>query len=254
MQRHLRALAETIADRAGYRIIPKWRLTTHQIASHLAHLFSILNIDMVFDVGANEGQYHDFLRGEVGFNGRIWSFEPIPELAGQLQERAKADPGWRIFNTALGASAGTLPLNIMQSSDFSSFLAPTTTHTTKFKDANIVARQQAVPVITLDSLWAEYASDLAGTGFYLKMDTQGFDLEVLKGSQASLARIAALQTELSITAIYDGMPSYVDVLQYLENNNFSPSAFFPVGDTQPYKIVELDCCMVNNRINPGAIT
>jgi FkbM family methyltransferase len=248
LQNRLKALVETLADRAGYRIIPKWRLKNHVFADHLIALFSVLHTDIVLDVGANRGQYHDFLRDHVGFTGPIWSFEPIPELASQLELRAKSDPAWRIFHTALGATAGTLALNVMQSNQFSSFLLPTDEHTTLYQDSNAVARRQDVPVTTLDALFAEHAADFAGANIYLKMDTQGFDLEVLKGGQTSLPRIAALQTELCITPIYQGMPSYIDVLQYLERSGFSPSAFFAVNDTEPHKTVELDCCMVNNRM------
>ncbi len=70
-------------------------------ASHLARLFARFDVDCVFDVGANSGQYADRLRSKVGFHGVIVSFEPVPALASRLREKAERDPQWLIEECAL---------------------------------------------------------------------------------------------------------------------------------------------------------
>ena len=79
------------------------------------------NIDCILDVGANVGQYHDFLRDKVLYGGPIVSFEPVGRNIDRLHERARFDSAWRIEGYALGAAEGTLPLNVMVSDQFSLF-------------------------------------------------------------------------------------------------------------------------------------
>jgi hypothetical protein len=59
---------------------------------HLRKLFSKCNIDCVFDVGANYGQYARMLRDAVGFKGLIISFEPIAAAAAALRREFRNEP------------------------------------------------------------------------------------------------------------------------------------------------------------------
>lgn len=86
------------------------------------------------------------------------------------------------------------------------------------------------------------------SNIYLKIDTQGYDREVLKGASDSLDRISAIQTEMSVTAIYDGMPGYIEMLNFLGNKNFVPSGFFPVNPKPALQLIEFDCCLVNSNL------
>src|SRR5262245_42623283 len=112
------------AHAIGYTVVPNWRMQRHPQTDYLQKLFALLAIDCVLDVGANLGQYRDFLRDEVGFRGTIVSFEPIPAHAQAMRERSTHDASWIVENCALGASPGTAKLNVMSSTTFSSFLKP----------------------------------------------------------------------------------------------------------------------------------
>ena len=67
-----------LAHRMGYEIVPAWRMRGLSFARHLASIFEQYRVDTVVDVGANVGQYHDFIRAEVAFRGPILSYEPQP--------------------------------------------------------------------------------------------------------------------------------------------------------------------------------
>lgn len=73
-----KGLIERAAAGCGYVMIPEWRRQSFPLATRLRQLFVHHRIETVIDVGANEGQYQDFLRTRVGFDGRIESFEPTP--------------------------------------------------------------------------------------------------------------------------------------------------------------------------------
>ncbi len=88
-----RSIAEWIAGKFDCTVIPRWRLPQRELAIHLRKVFDLYDVQAVIDIGANRGQYRDFLRLEVGYNGVIHSFEPVATLYDSLIERAHHDQG-----------------------------------------------------------------------------------------------------------------------------------------------------------------
>jgi len=82
---------------------------------------------------------------------------------------------------------------------------------------------------------------------YLKLDTQGFDLEVLKGANEFLRTIRALQTEVAVQTIYKGMPNYEEMLPSLGKHGFSWSNSFPVSHDPALGLIEFDCIAINKK-------
>lgn len=247
MKSGIRKSIESVAQRAGYQVIPQWRMDGYPMARHLKHVFEALGVDLVLDVGANQGQYRDFLRNEVGYSGVIASFEPIPELCKALVARSQGDPSWHVRNVALGAEAGALSFNVMNTTEFSSFLTPSHEQTSRFTESNAVARTIMVEVETLNRILPELRGRHRPQGIYLKVDTQGYDRQVIEGGLDVLGEFVALQTEMSVTQIYDGMTDYREMLGFLQAQGFSPSGFFPLNSGRLLKMIEFDCCMVNSR-------
>jgi FkbM family methyltransferase len=233
-----------VAERLGYKIIPLWRLESFAAVEDLRRRLDFLKVDLVLDVGANAGQFRDMLRGPVGYRGRIVSFEPVPELAEGLAARAAGDKLWRVHHLALGAAAGEASFNVMEHSQFSSFLQPTSADVAIFSDTNKVARQVTVRVGTLDDVLPELLREAPAARIFLKLDTQGFDLEVLKGAEGVLGGIAAVQIEASVRRIYEGAPAYQQVISYLEERGFVMSAIVPNNAGQFPLLVEFDCQLI----------
>ncbi len=117
---------------------------------HLARFFDRFEIDCVFDVGANFGQYAEMIRG-LGYRGDIVSFEPIPEAASALRAKAQADPRWHIEEKALDETIRQVAFNIMSSSQFSSLKLPSAADTAHFSDVNVPSRQITVTTATLST-------------------------------------------------------------------------------------------------------
>lgn len=237
------------ADRLGLALIPKWRLDRLPFTEHLSKLLRQYEIDLVIDVGANVGQYRDFLRNEVGYEGWIASFEPDPDTWQILEERARNDPRWRTYHTALGAQAGTATLNVTGHSTLNSLLKPDFDSTDFAALKREVVREVTVPVSTLDHDLPQLLEEFKANNAYLKLDTQGFDLEVLRGAEHSLKNIAALQFEGSVVPLYEGMPSYSDMLEHLMPQGFSISNMFAICHDTALRMLEFDCVMV--RADPN---
>ena len=220
----------------------RWRARRGGLGEHLARLFEARGVDAVVDVGAHRGKYRRFLREDLGFRGPVLSVEPIAELARALEARAAADAGWRVVRCALGPQPGTARLNVMASSDFSSLLEPAPSAPGRFAPLTEVARVEEVPVRTLDDVLADFAPEARAV--YLKLDTQGYDLEVLRGAARSLQRVAALQSEISFVPLYAGMPAWRESIERIEALGFAVSGIFAVSREPTLQLVEADCVFV----------
>jgi FkbM family methyltransferase len=251
----LRSALKRWADRGaaalGFRLIPEWRLGPLAHARDLAHLFQLLHIDTVLDVGANEGGYRRFLREHAGYRGRIVSFEPVSTAYAALAQDASADPAWRGRQLALGDADGSREINICARSTMSSFLRRDGetlrrdgyNHLLRITD---VVRQETVQVRRLDSV-IDTVVDGPASRIFLKCDTQGYDLQVMAGAKASFAAIPVVQVELSFKPIYEGAPAFDEALAHLREYGFDVAGIYPVRRDELLRIVNFDCLLVNSR-------
>lgn len=243
--RVLQGTSDNIQRLCGYKMLsmlPSDRLRWLANRGVLRDVFGKLAINCVLDVGANRGQYGSTLRG-LGYKGWIVSFEPIKANFEVLENVAKRDNRWRVFRYALGAVNGRLLINVTEKSVFSSFLTPKEDSQKRFPQ-NRVERREEVEVRRLDGILAGCFSGIESSRIYLKMDTQGFDLEVVKGAECILARILALQTEVSFRSIYTGMPGFMESIKELQAKGFDVVDFLSVSsDVDGLCAIEMDCVM-----------
>jgi FkbM family methyltransferase len=232
----------------GYEItqypLPDWYL----LRSGLTELFDQLQINCAIDVGANKGQFASFLR-QIGYKGRIVSFEPVSTTFQLLKETSKNDHDWRVQNLAVGSADETLEINITGGSAFNSLLPMNSYGKTQFPKESVVRSTEKVNVVRLDSIMGEILQGLEKPRIYLKMDTQGYDLQVLEGASTSLPLILGLQSEIALKPIYEGMPDYLTSLAKLNDLGFSVTSLVPVTRDEKLRVVEFDCLMVRTRLN-----
>lgn len=193
-----------------------------------------LRPDCVLDVGANRGQFAGELRG-IGFRGRIISFEPLASEYEALATVFARDPLWRGQQVALGSRQESLEMVIPGLTVLSSLLSP------NFKSRNV--RTQRVEVVRLDQLLPSILPDWKSQRLFLKMDTQGYDLEVFRGAAGVLERVVGLQSELSVRPIYHGMPHYLEALRCYEEAGFELHNLSTVSRSEDDGLIEMNCCM-----------
>jgi len=104
-----------------------------------------------------------------------------------------------------------------------------------------------VDVKRLDDIFASLCREHGIERPYLKMDTQGYDLNVLRGGAASLGQFVALQTEASVLAIYKDMPNWRQVVDYLGGVGFELSGVFPIITDERMRMIEFDCIMLRPK-------
>lgn len=99
---------------------------------------------------------------------------------------------------------------------------------------------------TIDEFIRNSNLDDKNAKIFLKIDTQGYDLNVFKGSKHSLSQIIGILSELSMKPLYEGMPMYRDVLQEYENHGYKITGMYPVIRDKDYNIIEMDCTLIRN--------
>ena len=204
------------------------------------------NVNLVLDVGANQGQYARDLRSQ-GYKGRIFSFEPASGPFERLSRRAAHDANWQIFNCAVGAVAGSAEIHVTRNSVYSS-LRPQTAMISDFSKKSQIVGTESVDVITLDAL------DLASEDrIFLKIDTQGFEQEVLAGATQVLQRCVGVQLELPVEHLYQDVWSFSEAIVFMDELGFVPAQFRMVNPLHddPVSGIEFDCIFRRKRIGEG---
>jgi FkbM family methyltransferase len=183
----------------------------------IQHLIQEQRISHVVDVGANIGQFALHLM-HSGYQGRITSFEPQNSAYAQLVAAAKSHPNWVVpERCALGAATSELLLNVSSNSVSSSLMLMEHLHLESEPNSMTVA-QEPVPVRRLDDVLQPHQD---GERLLLKVDTQGFELQVLAGAEETLKRCAAIQIETSFVPLYAGQPLFAEMVGHLTKLGFT---------------------------------
>jgi FkbM family methyltransferase len=202
-------------------------------------------VDLVIDVGANAGQYALEAR-DVGYTGPIVSFEPVASCFERLERAAATDPSWTCRREALGSQLGRAVINVAANEGkSSSMLAQRPLDLGTLATMRYVA-QEDVAVTTLDVVGPEIVGDSRNP--LLKLDVQGLELEVLRGAQRFLPRVAVVECEVSLVAVYECQPLWRDVIDHLEAHGFALWALEPgYSDWSTGQVLELDAIFRTRR-------
>jgi FkbM family methyltransferase len=180
-------------------------------------MLSTHNVNLIFDVGANAGQFGVLLR-KIGFDGKIISFEPLSDAREILLNISKNDPLWQIaLQTAIGEENGKIEIQIAINSYSSSVLDMLDTHVNAAPDSKYIGKEK-VALRTLDSIAPDYMD--SDSIAFIKIDTQGYETQVMNGAKKLMSQIVGLQVEISLVPLYKGQCLFDEMLKKLKNDGF----------------------------------
>jgi FkbM family methyltransferase len=215
------------------------------LAFNLWMVFSRLGINCVLDVGAHTGGYAKLLRQDVRFKGQIISFEPATQSFRRLSEARRNDRRWRGYRYALARRPGTAELTVFADSKFSSFLPPSSFGTNRYSDHFEAPATELVEVRALSEVFDDVTRHIEDPRVHLKIDAQGFDMEIIEGAVPILGKIVSMQTEVSMKPIYEGQPVMAETLGRLRELGFEVAGLFPVAkEADRLRVIEFDCVLV----------
>lgn len=173
-------------------------------------------IGTVLDVGANEGQFVKV--AQVLFpHAPILAFEPNPHLAPSLERSLSNSGAGALLPIACGRERAVLPLYVTKFSPSASLLEPTALHIPDYPAAEIGETIQ-VKVERLDDVVRGNA--LARAPYLLKLDVQGFELEVLQGATGILPDVAVILCEVNAEGFYTGQAGFEQIYLFLRELGF----------------------------------
>jgi FkbM family methyltransferase len=189
---------------------------------------------IIIDVGANSGQSIELFR-ELWSRSIVHSFEPSAKLFETLTRRF-LDDHIHLNNLGMGSepSKGTLLLN--QKSGLNSLLEMSKEEENRFKDKKVIGTEDII-IETVDNYVEKNKIEHI---HLLKTDTQGFDLEVLKGAQQSVAnkRISNVLIEINFISMYQNQGKSTDIINYLFSNGFGLVALYEISRSKQSKSID----------------
>lgn len=213
---------------AGFDIVKsnKNKLSNRDLFEHDVKVFIKNSNPVIFDVGANKGQSIDFYK-ELFPSASIYSFEPNQKLYNDLKEKYGGKDIVQVFPCALGEHVQHKEFIIYENNELSSFKPIEISSQNPFVNEKVSEKDQ-VEVDTLDQFL--FKRNIKHIDL-LKIDTQGYELEVLKGATASLDRgiINNIYLELNLINMYEGQSNYIDILNFLHQKRFQLCGFYELN-------------------------
>lgn len=202
-------LVEQLTGTHIYRSLPHGIDTFQDIAN----LLPMYQADIVFDIGANIGQSAKLFMARLP-NSRIYCFEPVSDTFHQLQSNLKGKNNVDVYQLAFGSSTSTGEM-VLQDNSTMSFLLDQSKQALTNKNV----QTESVDIVTLDSFCLTKKIDHIS---YLKIDTEGGDLDVLKGAVGMLTeqRIDLVQVEVGMNPANKSHVSFESIKEFLESHGY----------------------------------
>jgi FkbM family methyltransferase len=173
------------------------------------------NINSIIDVGASEGGFASKAR-ELFRGAKIYSFEPIPSSYKTLTKKFKSDKNFKAFNIALGNTVGQLEFHLNEHIGASSFLKTSNLHV----DAHPYTKNYSKIKVASDKMDNLVEASELTQNVILKLDVQGYEIEVLKGAEGLLKHVKFIYSEVCFNKLYEEQPLFDEIINFLRERGY----------------------------------
>lgn len=182
---------------------------------HRGMLSSLGNINTVVDVGANVGQFALICNSCLP-NAKVHSFEPLAKARKVFAKVLEGSDRVSLHPVALGEHRAELHMHVTAKADSSSLLTPSL-QASIFPGTHEVGTE----VISVMPLEERLSREDISAPALLKIDVQGYELQVLRGCKTLLGCFDYVFVELSFIELYAGQALAPEVIGWLAENGFS---------------------------------
>lgn len=213
------------------------------VAAGVEHekLLRNLKCRVVVDVGANRGQF-SIVADACHPGTKLYSFEPLPEPAQIFKRVFRNNDNVELFECAVGPEEKDAKIHISGRDDSSS-LYPITELQDKIFPGTAERRESVVKVKPLESVLD--GAKLESPSL-LKIDVQGYELEVLKGSDLLLDSFDYIYVECSFVELYKGQALAKDVISFLASRSFELGGVYNISLDSDGNAVQGDFLFLRN--------
>ena len=213
----------------------------YNVAPSIEHksILSSLRLDKVVDVGANNGQFSLLI--QILFPKiKIIAFEPIKGCSDNYNSIFSSNKKVRCINAALGNKKSYMDFYVTLDDDSSSLMLPN--KSTSISHGSDFKKKIKVDVI----LGNTSLSNAELTDSFLKIDVQGYELEVLRGLRNKITLIKYIFIELSHIELYKNQPLFTEVLDFLKKKNFILTSISNKTFSDK-KLIQADYLFINKK-------
>ena len=180
----------------------------------LENMIRSINPETIIDIGSNKGQFI-LLIEQLFPNKIIHSFEPLLEVLEIQRKFFNYNKNIFFYNFALGRTSSVKKFFITKRKDSSSFFK-INENENKSKYYEIINKNN-IQIKTLDEVLINWEIKKP---ILMKIDVQGYELEVLKGSENMLKKIEYILVEVSENEMYKGQPLSNEIIKFLQDRNY----------------------------------
>jgi FkbM family methyltransferase len=170
---------------------------------------------VLFDIGAHNGDWSRIVIESLGYDIYIAMFEPQKKHFKNLESIFAGQKNKFLYNVALGTIAGQgvikgggASASLLHASDLQNSTFPGSFNEQDTEDVQVHSLDEMI-----ESNKLQYPD-------VIKIDVQGFELDVFKGALKTLTQAKYLIVELSFVSLYKGQPRNTELMEFLEVNNF----------------------------------
>lgn len=209
----------------------------HRVAAAVEHERVVFEHEprSVIDVGANRGQFAVFALHRFP-GARVHCFEPVPAALAALRAVVGTNPSVRIHPVALSSSAGDAVLHVSASDDSSSLLTPNALLQATYPQTRSVGEV----TVRTDRLDHDLQSADLTAPCLLKIDVQGFEMEVLVGATELFPLIDEILVECSFVELYEGQPLADEVTAYLLGQGYRLRGVYGMSSDDSGRCLQAD--------------
>jgi FkbM family methyltransferase len=199
---------------------------------------------VIVDVGANRGQFSSACVAYFP-DSRVFAVEAIPAARARLEVLFAGHPNVSVVSAAVGARAERRIFHVNEFSHSSSFLPLHANHKRAFAHA-IKTEPVELEIVALDQLIFEGRLELPDL---LKLDVQGFELEVLAGAANTLPETRWIVLETAFTQLYEGERLFAEVHEHMRSVGYEVQSPLDVlTDPASGAMLQMDVLYRNARL------
>jgi len=227
-------------DKHWYRALLKYRVAP---AVEHEHVLASLNPDLVIDIGANRGQFA-LAALKVLPNANVTCFEPLNSAFAVLSSLFRWNDRVLIHKTAIGDLDSEIAINISNREDSSSLLSIGNLQTETFPGTHSLGTE----VVSVSRLSNFVSQEVLAKTTLLKIDVQGFELQVLQGAAELLDKIEFIYVECSFMELYRDQFLASDIISFLFARGFRLNGVHNTSVNKRGIAVQADFLFANKKL------